>query len=119
MIERALIVKKKWLDLILSGEKTWEIRGHNTKIRGRIGLVEYGSGLVVGQCEIIDSFPANAKNGYVEGLTHNAVHKHGIMDWKSTVKYNNPHVWVIKNAKRYKRPCPYVHPKGAVIWVKI
>lgn len=26
-----LIIKKQWLDLILSGEKTLEIRGHDTK----------------------------------------------------------------------------------------
>lgn len=26
-----LIIKKEWLDLILSGKKTLEIRGHDTK----------------------------------------------------------------------------------------
>lgn len=31
-----LIIKKQWLDKILAGEKTWELRGSNTKVRGRI-----------------------------------------------------------------------------------
>jgi len=35
---RNLIIHRKWLNLILSGEKTWEIRSRNTSIRGQIGL---------------------------------------------------------------------------------
>lgn len=27
--------------------------------------------------------------------------------------------WVLDNAKRYDTPIPYVHPKGAVIWVNL
>ena len=30
MPKRALDVKKKWLDLIFAGRKTWEIRGSST-----------------------------------------------------------------------------------------
>ena len=33
-------MKKKWLDLILSGKKTWEIRGSNTMHRGNTHLAE-------------------------------------------------------------------------------
>lgn len=123
MIERALIIKKHWLDLILSGKKTWEIRGNNTKIRGRIGLVESGSGLVVGECDLTSSFylrstrlnPIFHKEGF-KGLT--ILHGINVEDWDATVKYKNPHAWVLENAKRHKSPCPYVHPKGAVIWVR-
>ena len=32
--KKALVVKKKWLDLILAGQKTWEIRGSSTSKRG-------------------------------------------------------------------------------------
>lgn len=39
-----LIIKKEWLDLILSGEKTLEIRGHDTrKLNEPIYLLESGS----------------------------------------------------------------------------
>ena len=51
---RALVIKKPWLDKILAGTKTWEIRGSRTNIRGTIGLIESRSGTVVGLCEVID-----------------------------------------------------------------
>ena len=51
---KALIIKKPWIDNILDGKKTWEIRGSKTNIRGQIELIQSGSGLVVGSCEIID-----------------------------------------------------------------
>ena len=111
MSDRALIIKKRWLDLILEGKKTWEIRGSDTKIRGMIGLIESGSGLIVGECELVTSCPVFDGDALLECL-------HGISDW-SDIKYKNPHAWVLKNTKRYEKPKPYNHPQGAVIWVKI
>ena len=34
---RALLMDMKWLDRILDGSKSWEVRGENTKIRETIG----------------------------------------------------------------------------------
>ena len=42
--KKALVVKKKWLDLILAGLKTWEIRGRPTAKRGWIHLAESQAG---------------------------------------------------------------------------
>ena len=39
----ALIIRQPWLGLILSGKKTWEIRGSRTNKRGPIALIESGS----------------------------------------------------------------------------
>jgi hypothetical protein len=113
-LDRALIVKKEWLDLILSGEKTWEIRGSNTAIRGRIGLIESGTGTIVGECELTNSFWLD-KTGY-----HAHYHKHKIPSkFNSTMPYHDKtHAWVLENPKRYDNPYPYNHPKGAIIWVK-
>ena len=33
-ITKALIVDQPWIDLILSGRKTWEMRGTSTSFRG-------------------------------------------------------------------------------------
>ena len=111
-MNRALIVKKKWLDKILSGEKRWEIRGSNTNIRGVIGLIESGSGVIMGECELYDS-------DYVWDLwSRLSVEQHMVIN-KSDINYKNPHVWKLKNAKRYNKPTPYTHPQGAVVWVKI
>ena len=58
-MDKALIVKEKWLNLILdgdeSGPKLWEIRGSGTWIRGRVGLIQSGSGLIMGSTEIVGS----------------------------------------------------------------
>lgn len=109
---RGLIIKKKWLDLILSGDKTWEIRGTNTTIRGEIFLIESGAGAIVGKCNIINSFNTNIE----ELKIHHD--KHLITDL-SLIKYNTIYAWEFKNAKKLKKRIPYSHPQGAVIWVKL
>ena len=108
-----LVVKNPWLDLILSGTKSWEIRGSQTKQRGKIHLALSGAGgLIVGQCHIEDSFPID------KGELVNHVAKHCIQDPES-ITYTRPHVWVMAKARRYEKPFVYDHPHGAVKWVKL
>jgi ASCH domain len=38
-----LRVKQPWIDLILRGVKTWELRGSRTKASGRIALIQSGT----------------------------------------------------------------------------
>ena len=109
-----LIVKGKWLELIFRGAKTWEIRGHNTKARGTIALIKSGTGMVYGTVDIIDSIPV----GYKE-LSDN-LQKHQIpYSMLFDIKYKHPHAWVLKNQEKFEKPIPYIHPPGAVIWVKL
>jgi len=110
---KCLIIKQPWIDLILSGDKTWEMRSRPTNIRGRIGIIEQGTGLIVGEAELIDC---------INGMSHNRLYgytpdKHLIQDERLLIKWNV--AWVLKNAKRYKKPIPYKHPQGAVVWVNI
>ena len=59
----ALVVKKKWLDKILSGEKTWEIRGCRTERRGWIHLAEsHAGGKPVGRAWLGDCLSIKKKN---------------------------------------------------------
>ena len=51
-MERALIIRQPWIGKILDGSKTWEMRGRPTSIRGRIGLIEQGSGMIVGEATL-------------------------------------------------------------------
>lgn len=37
---QGLITKPMWADMILSGAKTWEIRGSRTHKRGTIGIIK-------------------------------------------------------------------------------
>ena len=48
-----LLIRAPWIDKILDGSKTWEIRGSNTYKAGHIGLIESGTGTVVGVAELV------------------------------------------------------------------
>lgn len=111
-ITKCLIIKRPWLDLIFSGKKTLEIRSSNTKIRGKIGLIESGSGHIVGECELVSTKQLSKEEYAV------AQDKHCIKDI-SILPYKNIWAWEIKNAKKFKEPMIYKHPQGAVIWVDV
>ena len=49
-----LLIRTPWIDLILGGSKTWEIRGTRTSKRGRIGLIQSGTGAVIGVADLVD-----------------------------------------------------------------
>lgn len=61
---KGLIVKPEWAELILSGQKTLELRGSPTKIRGKIGIIKSKTGKVYGTAEIIDSVPLSEEAFY-------------------------------------------------------
>lgn len=111
---KGLIVKPPWIDLILDGAKSWEIRGRATTIRGPIALIASGSGLVWGLVEVIDSFPLTPKV-YYQG---EALHR--IPDPATRpLPYPQSHAWVLAHPRRFRVPQPYRHPRGAVIWVNL
>ena len=109
---KALIIKKPWIDYILNGSKVWEIRGSKTNIRGQIELIQSGSGLVVGSCEIID-----CKELTLEDYKNN-IDKHNIKNVEA-IPYKKTYAWIITNAKRYETPRQYKHPNGAIIWINL
>ncbi len=109
---KGLIIKKPWIDYILDGKKTWEIRGCKTNIRGKIELIQSGSGLVVGSCNIIDCKELTLKE------FSNNVDKHNILEIK-TLPYKRTYAWVISDAMRFDKPRKYKHPQGAIIWVNL
>ena len=116
-MDKALIVKEKWLNLILdgdeSGPKLWEIRGSGTWIRGRVGLIQSGSGLIMGSTEIVGSSLLLRED--FEMFRH--LHKiDGAFD---DLPYKEPHIWYLKGSQRFSAPIPYQHPQGAVIWVNL
>ena len=53
-IDTALKVAQSWLDKIVSGEKTWEIRNVASHFRGWFALFEIGSHQIVGIAHLID-----------------------------------------------------------------
>jgi hypothetical protein len=46
-------MRSPYVDWILAGSKTWEIRGSSTGKRGRIALIQSGSGTVIGVADLV------------------------------------------------------------------
>lgn len=112
---KALIIAQPWIDLILSGRKTWEMRSRKTTVRGTIGLIEKGTGTVVGVANLDDCLPAMSRAELAKER-----HRHHIPDelvQQPGYKWFTP--WVLNGARRLPSPVPYEHPFGAVIWVDL
>lgn len=114
---KGLIIRAPYIDWILDGRKTWELRGSATKVRGPVALIQGGTGKVVGTCEIsgvvgplaVNDLRANAKKLNAKPS-----------DFSEPLHYGDKtHAWVLSNVKRLKKPVPYQHPSGAVIWVRL
>lgn len=114
MVIDCLIVKEKWLELILERWKCLEIRGSRTHKRGLIGLIQSGSGEVKGLVNLVGCRKID------KTFFENFPDLHQIKDtaWED-LPYKNVYGWLLEGAVRLKKPIKYVHPRGAVIWVKV
>jgi len=54
---KGLVIAEPWISLIVSGEKTWEMRSRNTLVRGRIALIRKGSKTVIGIADLVRTLP--------------------------------------------------------------
>jgi hypothetical protein len=77
-IEKALIVADPWISLILDGKKDWEMRSRKTAIRGNIGLIRKGSGLVCGVVKLVgcgeaDAFCSPEEQSYYRAILFNEI----------------------------------------------
>lgn len=112
-MDKAFIVKEHWGNLILDGSKAWEIRGTGTQVRGRVGVIFSGTGLIQGSVEIVASSLLLREDFDMFRKYH---HIPGEFD---SLPYEEPHIWYLKDAIRFTEPIPYRHPQGAVIWVDL
>ena len=112
---KGLIIRQPWATLVVSGDKTWEIRGFRAHFRGPIAIIAGGTGTVVGSCELVDCL------GPLSLATYNSCRRlRGSPDEiVETLPYPNTYAWVMTHPRKLQHPVPYPHPKGAVIWVKL
>ena len=92
---RALVIRRPFVDRIIDGKKTWEIRGSRTSVRGPIALIASRSGTVVGVCDLVDCVgPLKAAE-----FRRNAG-KAGLRPTEATLGYyRRTYAWVVKNAQ--------------------
>lgn len=110
-----LIIKRKWIRMILDGKKAIEVRGCSTKkINEPIYLLESGSHRVLATCRIETTYPMSCSDWSTERENHCV----DISYAEIKKKYKNPTAWVLADIKPIKDVLYYDHPAGAVIWVK-
>jgi hypothetical protein len=115
-IEKGLIIESAPMAKILDGLKTWEMRSSATRLRGRIALIQKGSGKIMGLATL---------NDCIGPLTPSQVQNNEAMHRISAERLCDPRVskykfaWVLENARRLSTPISYRHPSGAVIWVNL
>jgi hypothetical protein len=111
---KGLIIKDPWIDYILLGQKTWEIRGSVTNIRGTIVLIKSGSGCMFGTADLVDCFEISLEK-YQNSYQKHMVSRESI----NSLPYCRTYAWILTNPVLFTKPISYRHPKGAVIWVNL
>lgn len=101
--------------MILSGTKVWEMRSRPTTVRGRIALIRAGSGNVVGTANLTGcGAPLSDEEMALEQ------DRHGIPAERTmeAIRSGWTVPWFLSDASSID-PVPYLHPKGAVSWVRL
>lgn len=111
---RGLIIHSEPINDILAGRKTWEIRGKRTHIRETIGLIEKGTGTVVGLCELVDCIGPLSLAGMRRNVSKHRIPLAHLRSRKN--HYKTIYAWVLKKPRRLKPPVPYRHKSGVIIW---
>ena len=114
--ELILLIRQPWLELILSGEKTWEVRSMPTNIRHRILLAEPGTGMCSGQAIIDDVIKIQRADFASYANLHQVRSPEGyaIID-----KYVSIYAWQLRDVTRLSVQRPFKHPLGAITWVRL
>lgn len=116
MISKGLVIDDPWISLILDGQKTWEMRSRDAKVRGTIALIRKGSGMIVGTANLVGSTGPFDRD---QMLKYQEKHRIPSDRIKSGSVDTWCYAWQLEDVKRLAKPVPYTHPKGAVIWVKL
>ncbi len=110
---RGLIVREPYASWIVDGKKTWEIRKHPTRVRGKIGIVTRGH--LIGEAEIVGvegPFSAEALKAHED--------KHRAGAFLEAYAQGKPlWAWVLKNPRRYGAPIPVPRRAGRMLWVDL
>ncbi len=115
-IEKALIVAEPWISLILDGKKTWEMRSQNIKIRGDIGLIRKGSGLVCGVVKLTGCGDPLTPEEMIKHFDRHKIPAH-MIESGQVANWNTP--WILQDVRKFASPVRYTHKSGAVTWVNL
>jgi hypothetical protein len=115
-IKSGLLIRPQWIELILRGQKIWEMRSRRTHIRGKIGLIRQGSGLVLGTASLIDCRPALTRDDYMRYRDKHAIPE-SMLDEVMAKRWVFP--WVLSDVRPLPKPVPYLHGSGPVTFISL
>jgi hypothetical protein len=111
MIKRALIVDKRYGELILSGKKNWELRTNKVNVRGLIGIIFIGEvGFIQGEVRLVGCMPRQS----ITALESTQDKHHAPRELYHT--HNVP--WILDHAVKFDVPKIYKPKPGQQIWVR-
>ncbi len=106
---RCLTIDDKWVNLILTGKKRWEIRRRNTLIRDRIALGNTRTRRIVGYAKIAGSFEMTVE----ELKKHNDKHQANDFLDEYGEGRKTLFTWVLANVKEEIKPKLYSYSTGS------
>lgn len=110
-IQKGLVVREPWIDLLLSGEKTWEMRAQRPSYRGWIGLIRKGSGMVSGVARLAEVGDPLSPEEMVAGFGKHRIPE-AIIRSGEVSKWTTP--WKLTDVRALREPVSYRHPNGAI-----
>jgi hypothetical protein len=115
-IEKGLIVDHPWIDKILDGTKTWEMRSRSAPCHNLFGLIAKGSGAVQGVARITEIGTPLTQAEMIESFPYHQIPKYMILSGQAS-KWKIP--WKLANVRRLHKPVPYLVKSGPVVWVNL
>lgn len=110
--ELALLMLEKWLIRLLHFGKTWEIRGSNILVRGKIYLARKDQ--IFGETYLVDAFSVTKL--VLQSAAARLLHQ---IDDLSIVQYATPFAWVFARTRIYSRPVTFARMRGQVVWCRV
>lgn len=108
---KGLVIREPWIDLILSGRKTWEMRSQQIGYRGWIGLIRKGSGRVEGVARLVDVGRPLSADEMVATFDRHRIPE-AMIRGGEVARWTTP--WKLAEVQVLRRPVPYRHPNGAI-----
>ena len=113
---KGLIIKSPYIDRIIAGTKTWEMRSTNTNQRGPIALIKQGSGQIIGIANLVGVKGPLSDQEKLDNINQHQISVERLQSG-DTAKWNV--AWILENVQSLTSPVDYQHPNGAVIWVAL
>ena len=109
-----LIIQEPWIDLILDGRKTLEIRGKPCKKqRERIYVaLSGGGGIILGSVEFVRCHGPLSSSQW-ESMAQQHCVGGGKLPYGSST-----YAWEMRSPIKFEEPVRYEHKQGIVVWAK-